>query len=450
MYLRTLCYSGVKRLEDRDKRPLSFLREDGSVRKWTMLLGENGTCKTTLLQLIALAAVGYRRSDQLAQRKVTSFQDTRRKSVLTIDAEFEFSAAHHPHRSYPGLTSRPASPPRLLSELKLAPGKSLWRGGSSYTDDQGATLLMEADSDDPLTEARSAYLPLWLVAGYGVNRLLPEPDTTPPVNIPDLDRLSTLFDGRNLTSIGFADQFDADGARLFSRVLKRALTQEDSLVPDLMDLELRGPGGGKSSSILLNKHRFKMKMGKKGYKLPAVWLSQGYQSTIGWLADLIGHILKESSMSRIEPADFEGIVLIDEIDLHLHPTWQKGIVRALRETFPGLQFIATTHSPMVLPGLEPDEIISLEAREEDGRIVATAPGHPTKLRTGSDLYSDFFHIEGLEPADLAKDASDYRFLAANPFRSDSDEARLQVLKEKLTAAGLTPFPAVQRRARGGP
>lgn len=51
----------------------------------------------------------------------------------------------------------------------------------------------------------------------------------------------------------------------------------------------------------------------------------------------------------------EGLVLIDELDLHLHPVWQQGLIAGLKHTFPRLQFVATTHSPLLLSGLE-DEL----------------------------------------------------------------------------------------------
>jgi predicted ATP-binding protein involved in virulence len=55
-----------------------------------------------------------------------------------------------------------------------------------------------------------------------------------------------------------------------------------------------------------------------------------------------------------------GIVLIDEIDLHLHPKWQKRVINDLKNTFPQIQFIATTHSPFILQSLQSDEVINLD------------------------------------------------------------------------------------------
>ena len=56
----------------------------------------------------------------------------------------------------------------------------------------------------------------------------------------------------------------------------------------------------------------------------------------------------------------DGIVLIDELDLHLHPKWQRTVVDDLRRTFPKMQFVATSHSPFIIQSLEPNELMDLE------------------------------------------------------------------------------------------
>jgi len=66
-----------------------------------------------------------------------------------------------------------------------------------------------------------------------------------------------------------------------------------------------------------------------------------------------------------DPLQGQGIVIIDEIDLHLHPQWQRRIIPQLRKTFPNIQFIVTTHSPLVLESLDLDNIIVLD----NGKII---------------------------------------------------------------------------------
>jgi hypothetical protein len=61
-------------------------------------------------------------------------------------------------------------------------------------------------------------------------------------------------------------------------------------------------------------------------------------------------------------AQTPGVVLIDELDVHLHPKWQRGVVETLRNLFPRLQFIGTTHSPFIVQSLRADELINLEGQ----------------------------------------------------------------------------------------
>lgn len=89
------------------------------------------------------------------------------------------------------------------------------------------------------------------------------------------------------------------------------------------------------------------------------YLSSGYKSCIYIILGMIKEIEYRYSENPICAEDFDGVVLIDEIELHLHPIWQAQLVRALKVIFPKAQFILTTHSPSVLQTLEKEEIIAL-------------------------------------------------------------------------------------------
>lgn len=89
------------------------------------------------------------------------------------------------------------------------------------------------------------------------------------------------------------------------------------------------------------------------------YLSSGYKSCIYIILGIIKEIEYRYNESPINVNNFDGIIAIDEIDLHLHPTWQAGLVEALKTIFPRVQFILTTHSPSILQILEKDEIIAL-------------------------------------------------------------------------------------------
>lgn len=94
------------------------------------------------------------------------------------------------------------------------------------------------------------------------------------------------------------------------------------------------------------------------------YLSSGYKSCIYIIMGMIKEIEYRNSENPICAEDFDGVVLIDEIELHLHPIWQAELVKALKIIFPKAQFILTTHSPSILQTLEKEEIIAL-AYDED-------------------------------------------------------------------------------------
>ena len=100
----------------------------------------------------------------------------------------------------------------------------------------------------------------------------------------------------------------------------------------------------RSAADLTQRNRIGLQVGRQELKTPAVWMSHGYQGTMAWIADLVGQIFLEAK-SPVPAKEMEGIVLIDEIDLHLHPSWQVELIPALKQVFPRIQFIATTHSP---------------------------------------------------------------------------------------------------------
>ena len=84
-------------------------------------------------------------------------------------------------------------------------------------------------------------------------------------------------------------------------------------------------------------------------------LSEGYKSVVIWVSDLLSRLVKlQPTIQNIQ--EFRGVVLVDEIDLHLHPKWGYSIVEKLRKWFPNIQFIFTTHSPTVILGSSKDAV----------------------------------------------------------------------------------------------
>lgn len=93
---------------------------------------------------------------------------------------------------------------------------------------------------------------------------------------------------------------------------------------------------------------------------PAHLLSDGQRTILAMTADIAYRAaVLNPHLGERAILETPGIVLIDELDLHLHPNWQRKIIKRLRTTFPLIQFIATTHSPTIVQSLQPGEVINL-------------------------------------------------------------------------------------------
>ncbi|WP_133014907.1 AAA family ATPase [Clostridium cuniculi] len=116
------------------------------------------------------------------------------------------------------------------------------------------------------------------------------------------------------------------------------------------------------NKVLYDKKREEL-MYREGEKiLPIGLLSAGYQSLI-WMVLEIAYrmaVLNPNLLDEVTEIT-PGIVLIDELDLHLHPKWQWKIVESLEKTFPNVQFIATTHSPIILASCKDDSILTINS-----------------------------------------------------------------------------------------
>ena len=88
--------------------------------------------------------------------------------------------------------------------------------------------------------------------------------------------------------------------------------------------------------------------GPWGDFVPAGALGDGYAATLSWICDLLGWSLMAKRMSF--DTNLRGIVLWDEMERHLHPSWQRAMIRLLAADFPGIQFIATTNAPLIAIG----------------------------------------------------------------------------------------------------
>jgi hypothetical protein len=130
-------------------------------------------------------------------------------------------------------------------------------------------------------------------------------------------------------------------------------------------------------------------------EVPLNVLSQGTQSILQWCAQLlIGYSEFYDFPESLD--DKPGVLIIDEIDAHLHPSWQRRILPALTKMFPSLQIFCAAHSPMTLAGLRAGQVQLLK-RDEKGRVTVSRNETDILGWSVDEIYSGFM---GVEPTDL--------------------------------------------------
>ncbi len=164
---------------------------------------------------------------------------------------------------------------------------------------------------------------------------------------------------------------------------------------------------------------------EKGTRMKFSQLSEGYKSVITWVCDMVARL----SANQHEVAiikEFEGTVLVDEINLHLHPRWEKRIVKRLREWFPKVQFFFTTHSPVTLLGAS-DDAVFYRVYKEKGKTKISEPYFKKNMKdlmANSVLTSPLFGLDdarmnGKAKSSPALDTSD-DFLHSRIYRKISE------------------------------
>lgn len=167
-------------------------------------------------------------------------------------------------------------------------------------------------------------------------------------------------------------------------------------------------------------------------------LSDGYRNMIAMVGDIAWKAVQlNPHLGTKAAAETPGIVLIDELDLHLHPTWQRRVIEDLRRTFPKIQFICTTHSPFIVQTARADEVISL-----DGQVI------PNTAKLGIEKIAEgVMGVESLEVSpryqEMKEAAKEYLLTLEEAARSPRE--RLAAYEKRL-AKGIGPFadnPAFQ-------
>src|SRR5262249_26522975 len=147
------------------------------------------------------------------------------------------------------------------------------------------------------------------------------------------------------------------------------------------------PKGAKFNRVT-SEGRIMFKIGNE--EVPTIALSDGYRSVLALAGDLIWRLLQAFPSSH-DALKENGVVLIDELDIHLHPMWQRQLPEILREVFPNVQFFVSTHSPLVAAGAGEDALTyRFDFRE--GRSTVERTRNLAAMNVDRILQSDAFGL----------------------------------------------------------
>ena len=179
----------------------------------------------------------------------------------------------------------------------------------------------------------------------------------------------------------------------------------------------------KSDVLMLDRTGIRLRHFGRDVGLSA--LADGYRGTVTWILDLLAWWFVYRNGKTYRFHDVRGIVFVDEIEQHLHPKWQRNIIRLLTGSFPHVQFVATTHSPLVASGCEDVTVHNITKGEH--RVE-----HPFGW-----LAEDVYQMMGLQTTrsqDLVGRLEEYQRLDLKRLRnkaSSSDLARIKQIREQF-------------------
>ncbi len=402
------------------EQSMTLVAADGAPARWTVVLGENGVGKTTLLQMLALLSV--RDSGEVEHR---------------LDYEmFEMFEYRYERR-------RPPRPGQLSESLR----RSGEGGTATATFRQGEREyqhVVEAGHREVSRREHPMKHPPFL-CGYGANRRLGEAKLRKRHR--ELSFLSLFGDVELRDAEEWLLQADYAAKRENTQRAdhKRSLVEEllIQVLPDVTKVRIGNSKREDYPSVEA--------------ETPYGWvsvrnLSLGYQTLIAWMVDLASRFLENFHDSK-DPLAEPAIVLVDEIDLHLHPKWQRSLMTYLGARFPSTQFIATAHSPLVVQGAEDANIVVLR-REGDHVRIDNSPDEIKNWRIDQILTSDLYGLPSARPPHLDELLDARRKILTKAELTSADRKKLRDLEARIgrLPGGETPdelraMELIQRAAR---
>jgi predicted ATP-binding protein involved in virulence len=391
MFLKYLKVTNVRSLQDFEMEFTQDKEEKGSIRKWSLLLGYNGTGKSTILKAIALVLSGSNALPHLLGDPGSWIRNKKKQCNILVKV----------------VTKK--NEERTIS-LTINKGDHLKDILQNNTDS-----LAELDNALEHTERN------YFITGYGAYRRLAMKNQESAFKKRSFKAarvhcLETLFTPDTFLNPlqSWAMNLDYTSGAKGLNIVK---TTMNHLLPDVSFV-----GIDKSIGDLI----FKTPDGK----VPLSHLSDGYQNVAAWLGDLLYRVT-EIFQDYKNPLHARGLLLIDEIDSHLHPGWQRELRGFLEKKLPNLQIIATTHSPLTLHQFSQEECFILwRKNNKTSPTLKPFPVSPDQLRV-HQLFNFGFDIPSLDSRRIELEKNQYRELRDKKKLSKSQKLELEELRGKL-------------------
>lgn len=305
---------------------------------FNLIIGVNGVGKTSALESLAVSLAAISRHINGLKGPLHGFtsSDIRaRTDALTVESEVSLAdkpysyVIHQPREAAVAQAGKEGLP---RDQTSATPAKSAFVGDKP-----------------PAADGKKVLRPLAVL--FSTRRAVPS------------DRAPTKSAAKGGHAAAFAEAFSARELRLgeFAAWMRAqaalaAETPSSARVLDAFEKAVRRFLAGYASLRISDEATPRLLIERRGVEIPVRQLSDGERGSLALVLDLTRRLAQANPGLDDPAAKGPGVVLIDEIDLHLHPKWQREIVRNLPDAFPKLQFIATTHSPQVIGEVEHDRI----------------------------------------------------------------------------------------------
>ncbi len=372
MYIDKIILKDVRGFSD---LRFDLRRPDGTHAGWTVFTGDNGSGKSTLLKAIAVALTGRETARALQPSFHRWIRDSSQEAAIELGV---VPVAGDDSFSKPGRGSD-----------KVFRARIALRNGQKEPTLEAVDLESETNKKHP-TPVRTIWAQDgrgWFCCGYGPFRRVfgASPEATRQMVAPTTERFVTMF--QEAASLAEVDQWLRTLSHRALEAKPEAEAQLDLILEMLRDQLLPN----QISVDRIDSDGLWLK-DRNGLKLSWHEMSDGYRAALALLTDILRHLINAYGVTDLTDRTPEGrlyvkrsgVVLIDEIDAHLHPEWQREIGFWLKRHFPNLQFLVTTHSPIICQAADPNGLFVLpepgsddEPRaldEEDYRkVIASRP-----------------------------------------------------------------------------